>query len=178
VLGRAVGRSGKAGIADEFNGRPSVRWKSDGGDSAVRYWSALRSIVHWGRIFRRCTFETMDAFDFLARCEDSDGHGIYADPPFPEAGRRYVHNAGQTVTEEVGWHVRLRDALARFARARVVCRFYDHPLVRHLYPAGRWHWRELVGRTQANGEAPEVLISNLPFPEVAAADALFGGGEE
>jgi hypothetical protein len=41
-----------------------------------------------------------------------------------------------------------------------VCRFYDVPLVRELYPADRWEWRHLEGRKQTNEAAPEVLLVN------------------
>lgn len=153
-----MARASKAGIDDEFNGRPSVRWKSDGGDSMVRFRSAIRMLGNFSRALRRCTFETMDALtEFLPRCEDIDGHGIYADPPFPGAGQRYKHNAG-VGAEEVAWHTRLRDALVRFERTRVVCRFYDHPLIQSLYPGEVWDWHRLTGRKQSNDDAPEVLL--------------------
>jgi hypothetical protein len=50
--------------------------------------------------------------------------------------------------------------LAEFTRARVVCRFYDHPLIRELYPTGQWTWHEFSGRKQSNAAAPEVLLTN------------------
>ena len=158
-----LNRSGKAGIDDEFNGRTSVRWKSDGGDSMVRFQSAIRALADFGRHFRRCTFETMDAFEFLARVEDIDGHGLYVDPPFPGVGRRYLYNAGQTDAEERAWHVALRDALTRFEHVRIVCRFYDHPMIQDLYPAFAWTWIKLTGRKQSNADAPEVLLVNGPL---------------
>lgn len=153
-----IGRSSKAGIHDEFNGRPAIRWKADGGDSMVRYQSALRMLVPFSRTLRRCTFETMDGLDFLGRCEDTPGNGVYCDPPFPVAGRRYRHNAGQTSAEERDWHTRLRDSLLRFQASRVVCRFYEHPLIRELYPETQWQWQALEGRKQSNDVAAEVLI--------------------
>ena len=134
---------------------PSIRWKADGGDSAVRYQSAIRMLATFSRTLRRCTFETMDAFDFLSRCEDLLGHGIYIDPPFPGAGRRYKHNAGQTDGEEIAWHTRLRDSIERFTTARVVCRFYDHEMVRDLYAEDKWTWHYLHGRKQTNESAEE-----------------------
>lgn len=111
-----MARAAKAGIDDEFNGRPCVRWKADGGNPVVRYQSAIRMLGEFGRTLRRCTFETMDALDFAARCEDIAGHGLYADPPFVGTGRRYKHNAGQTDAQEVAWHTKLRDALVRFKK--------------------------------------------------------------
>jgi len=166
-----MGRSGKAGIDDEFNGGLSIRWNANGGDSNTRYRSAIRSLVHWGRVMRRCNFSVMDCFDFIDRCEDADGHAIYCDPPFPEAGRRYRHNAGDTA--EVEWHTRLWIKLARFFRTRVVCRFYDHPLIRELYPEPEWKWRRLKGRKQSNAEAPEVLVINGPSLAADTEGGLF-----
>ena len=157
-----IGRRAKAGLIDEFNGRPSVRWKSDGGNSSVRYWSALRSLAAWRKPLAKCTFETMDALDFLDRCEDIAGCGIYIDSPFPGAGRRYRHNAGQTDAEERTWHERLRDSLERFKKTRIVARFYEHPLIRELYGMrpgySEWEWLTFTGRKQTNDEAQELLL--------------------
>lgn len=55
---------------------------------------------------------------------------------------------------------RLAEALAKFARTRVVVRYGDHPLIRDLYPEPRWTWLEQRGRNQRNGEIAEVLIVN------------------
>ena len=116
---------------------------------------------------RRCSFETMDAFAFLARCEDIKGHGIYCDPPFPGVGRRYKYNAGQTAAAEREWHTRLRDALERFTLTRVVCRFYEHPLIRELYCLPSWEWNVFDGRKQSNEAAPEVLLTRGSLPPTA-----------
>lgn len=166
-----MGRASKAGIDDEFNGRPAIRWNANGGDSAVRYFSAVRMLVPFSQSLRRCTFETMDIFDLLARCEDNPENAIYLDPPFFVAGRRYRFNAGQTEAEEVEWHTQLRDYCERFQNTRVVVRFYDHPHVRRLYDAKKWEYHSFVGRTQANGEAPELLLV-LNGPK--RNDSLFG----
>lgn len=156
-----MGRSHKAGIDDEFNGGLSIRWNANGGDSNKRYRSAVDSLAAWQEIMQRCNFSVADAFDFLTRCEDSDGHGIYCDPPFPGPGDRYKHNCGETEADQRAWHTRLRDALSQFSKTLVVCRFYDHPLIQELYPVGRWAWRRLQGRDQANnGEKQELLILN------------------
>lgn len=160
-----MSRNGIAGTDVEFSGGISFRWEASGGDSAVRFRSATESLSDWRRVLSRATFRTDDAFDFLASCRDEPGHGIYADPPFPVAGRRYRHNPGKTDAEEATWHSDLRDALERFDAARVVCRFYDHPLIRELYRETLWHWKPLAGgRKQTNDAAPEVLLSNKPFP--------------
>lgn len=152
-----MGRSHKCGIDDEFNGGLSTRWNANGGDSNKRYRSAVESLEAWGEVMRRCNFSVLDCFDFLGRCEEKQSHGIYCDPPFIGPGDRYKHQ----FTEEQ--HCRLAHSLASFTVTRVVCRFYDHPLIRKLYPEGRWTWNLLKGRTQANGGAPEVLLTNGPL---------------
>lgn len=159
-----MGRSGKSGTNDEFNGGVSVRWNCSGGDSAVRYHSAVKSIVGWRRILRRCTIVCQDCFEFLDNVQDADDHAVYCDPPFPGPGAKYKH----TFSDQD--HVRLTERLSEFTRARVVCRFYDHPLIRELYPQDHWTWRRLAGRDQTNQTKPEVLLLNGPSYVAAGRD--------
>lgn len=147
-----MGRSGKAGCDDEFKGGLPVRWTASGGDSNTRYRSAVKSLAAWGRIMRRCNFTVLDFQDFLTKCKDQPGHGIYCDPPFPAGGECYKHKFTPLL------HQVLRNNLLRFAKTKVVVRYYDHPLVRELYPEGEWRWHFLEGRKQTNEVAPEVLL--------------------
>jgi len=152
-----MGRSHKSGTVDEFNGGISTRWNSNGGDSNLRYRSAVRSLNGWRRVFQRCSFVCMDAFEFMDRCIDDSNTGVYCDPPFPGPGDKYRHSFSDAD------HQRLALRLAEFDSARVVCRFYDVPMIRELYPERLgWIWRRLTGRKQTNEDAPEVLILNGP----------------
>jgi DNA adenine methylase len=152
-----MGRSGKAGTDDEFKGKLALRWEAGGGDSAKRYQSAVEAIGTFRQTMRRCTFSTLDAFEFLDKCKDRPRHGIYCDPPFPGPGDAYKHKIA-----EAGQR-RLAGVLAGFRQCRVVCRFYDHAMIRELYPETLWTWDRLRGRDQANGEKPEVLIVSKTF---------------
>jgi len=149
-----MGRNGIAGTDGEFRAGLSLRWEAGGGDSAVRFRSATESLAEWQRVMRRCTFSTLDAFEFLAKCKDRDGHGIYSDAPWPSDGEKYRHKFDEARQR------RLAEALAAFKRARVVVRFGDHPLIRELYPETLWYWHELTGRTAANRAKAEVLLTN------------------
>ena len=162
-----MGRSGIAGGRDEFCGRMPHRWNANGGDSNTRYRSAVGSLNAWRRILQRCNFAVADCFDFLTKAKDEQENGLYCDPPFPDTGDKYRHK----FTE--GQHRQLAGVLAGFASARVVCRFYDHPLIRELYPEGVWTWRRLVGRKQSNAKAPEVLLINRPSYAEKSAKTLF-----
>lgn len=163
-----MGRSHKAGTEDEFNGGLSMRRNANGGDSNVRYRSAIRSLLAWRQTMRRCSFHVLDAFDFLEMCDDEPDRGIYCDPPFPGPGEKYRHKFDESK------HRLLAAKLATFRHARVVCRFYDHPLIRELYPEPHWTWRHIAGgRTQTNDTAPEVLILNGPSRAFLQTGSLF-----
>lgn len=147
-----MGRSAVAGTEGEFSGKPAMRWDAAGGDSAVRYQSAVRSLVWWRQTLRRATFTTLDAFDFLAKCKDKPGHGLYVDAPWPDDGDGYAHKFGESQQR------RLAIVLAAYQQTRVVVRFGDHLLIRELYPEPLWTWHLLTGRTMANKAKAEVLI--------------------
>lgn len=147
-----MGRSGMAGIGDEFTGRISVRWNANGGDSNTRYRSAVKSLSAWRRILQRCNFTCMDCFDFLERCEDKPGHAIYADPPWIDDGDRYKH---QFSLED---HEKLAERLVVFRNSRIVVRLGIGPEVERLYPRDRWQWHIYEGRTQGNNSKAEVLL--------------------
>jgi DNA adenine methylase len=159
-----MARNGTAGTRGELDAGLSTRWDAGGGDSVVRFQGAIAGLVEWRRILARWTFDCRDAFEFIGKIKDAADTGCYVDPPFPGVGRGYLHNAGQTAADELTWHTRLRDALDRFRLTRVVCRFYDHEVIRQLYPEPGWRWQRLTGgKNQANKEAPEVLlIRNAP----------------
>lgn len=149
-------RHGSSGTEKEFNVGLSLRYNGNGGDSAKHYWSAVESIVAWRKVLQRANFTVMDYREFLLKCKDEPKSGIYCDPPFPGPGEKYAHKLSEFD------HKSLAAALATFKQSRVVCRFYDHPLIRELYPETQWTWRHLKGRKQTNDEAPEVLLINGP----------------
>lgn len=149
-----MGRGGHAGKQREFDQMLSLRWTSTGGDSAVRFRSAIQSLRDWHRALRNWSFTCLDAFEFLDNVRDADGHGLYVDAPWPDAGDEYRH----AFTDEQ--QARLAEALAEFTRTRVVVRYGDHPLIRELYPPQRWTWLGQTSRNQRNGEIAEVLIVN------------------
>ena len=148
-----MGRSANAGTDSEFKGNISTRWTSSGGDSNKRYRSAVEGIEAWHHIAKRCNFVGQDVFEFLENVKDEAWCGVYEDSPFPGPGDRYKH---KFTLEQ---HKRLAKRNAEFSKARIVCRFYDVPLIRELYPETHWKWHYLKGRDQANQDhKPEVLL--------------------
>lgn len=153
-----MGRNGTAGTPAEFKAGLSVRWDAGGGDSAIRFRSAVEALRDWRTIMVRCTFVVRDVFDFLREVQDKPGHGLYCDPPFPGPGDKYTHPFDERKQR------RLSEELTSFKTCRVVCRFYDHPLIRELYSEGEWQWHHFKGRTQANGVGAEVLLVRNGHP--------------
>lgn len=147
-----MARNGTAGTAGEFRHGLSMRWEAGGGDSCVRFRNATEALNDWHQAMKRCSFSVKDCFDFLKECRDEEGHGIYADPPWPDDGYKYRHS----FTERD--HERLAEALGRFRTTRVVVRVGDHPVVRRLYPESLWEWNAVEGRTATNRAKAEVLL--------------------
>jgi site-specific DNA-adenine methylase len=158
-----MGRGGEGGTPGEFKGKLAVRWNADGGGSNTRYRTAIAALDAWGKAFKRCEFECMDALDFLEKFQDREDHGLFVDAPWPNDGDRYTHKFSKEDQRELAaW-------LEGFAHTRIVVRYGDHPLIRRLYPETRhrqclktpWTWIPLDSRTQANERKPEFLIVNF-----------------
>lgn len=139
-----MSRNGSAGTRGEFKGTFSVRWDAGGGDSATRYRNAVEGLAAWTAVMRRCTFVRMNAIAFLAGVKDEAEHGVYCDPPFPDVGDGYKFAFDERDQRA------LAGLLGNLKRCRCVVRFYDHPLVRELYPQSKWTWHHFTGRKQTN----------------------------
>ena len=106
-----------------------------------------------GRVATRAPrLQLHDRGEFLARAKDRAGHGFYADAPWPDDGDGYTH------TFTPAMQARLVGRPGEFRDSRVVIGLGDHPLIRELYPEGRWTWRRLNGRNNANGHVAECLV--------------------
>lgn len=149
-----MARNGTAGTDGEFKAGLSFRWEAGGGDSAVRFRSAIFSLRDWRRVLARVTFDCRDAFEFLAKCKDQAGHGLYIDAPWPSDGDHYRHKFTEAQQRQ------LAEVLTGYQQTRVVVRFGDHELIRELYPASHWRWLQQTGRTAANKAKAEVLLVN------------------
>lgn len=149
-----MGRKGQAGSKGEFNGKLAVRWTSEGGDPVMEYNNAVDALAFWRDTFRNWAFLCTDAFDFIRKVKDQEGHGLYIDAPWPEFGNSYIHTFSELD------HERLARMLGGFNNTRVLIRFGDHPLIRRLYPESIWRWRIFKSKNQSHNTISDVLISN------------------
>jgi DNA adenine methylase len=178
------GRNGTAGTA-RVDYQLAVRWTKGGGSPTVRFRNALDSLPAWHRRLRNVVILRRDAFAIVDRFEDVAGTAIYLDPPYHIGSREtharngrgglYLHEFNHDAPGSAGMfgesddHVRLRDALAAYQRARIVVSYYDHPRIRELYDG--WTFIEHTtnkqlhqqnGRGKRSKDAPELLIVNGP----------------
>lgn len=147
-------RSASAGTGDELTGPLAVRWTSSGGDSAVRYRSAVEAIEAWGRALACWNFVRMDGVEFVGRCRDDRHHAVYADPPWTDGpGDKYAHTMSEVQ------HGELAAALLSKRASPIVVRIGDTPTARRLYPAAAgWTWERSKTRSQANADVAEALV--------------------
>jgi hypothetical protein len=146
-----MSRGGTGGTKQEFDGGLSIRYKSGGGDSVVRFRNATAALAEWEPVMRRCTFTSMDAFDLIAEClaRDIPENGLYVDPDWLDDGDNYKHHVEP---------VKLRDALEKFQHTKIVVRYGVHPAIEQLYQHSKWRWVMVESRTQANSRKQEVLL--------------------
>ncbi len=180
-------RNGVAGLT-KFRGHGealAVRYTANGGSATVRFRNAVESIPAWHERLRNVVILRRDAFELFDKFDDTAGLAIYADPPYcPEsrsgyngtgAHARYVHEFRHD--GEGNDHIRLRDALARFQRARVVVSYYDCPRVRQLYAGwtivDKTCAKNLTRATGPETTAPEILILNGPSYDDPRPGGLF-----
>jgi DNA adenine methylase len=154
-----LSRNGCAGTKGEFNAGHSVRWDANGGDSATRFRNATDGLAAWGEVMRACNFVRLDVLKFLADVKDETEHGIYCDPPFPDVGDAYKFAFDEDQQR------RLAKKIASFKRCRVVVRYYDHPLIRELYPEPLWKWHRFEGKKQTNEVATEEVLLTRNEPK-------------
>lgn len=157
-----LGRNGLVGSVNQTDSF-CVRFSPGGGATSTRWQSAIHAIPHFRRRLRDVTILCRDAFAILPRIADEAGVAIYADPPYIEKDKGYVH--------DFTWpdHERLARELRRFKAARVVVSYYDHPRLVELYPG--WTLRRIVrhknlsnqGQCGTRGaKCTEVLLINGP----------------
>ena len=145
-------RGGNAGTKNEFSSGLSMRFSGGGGGSAVRFRSAIDSILGWSKVLDRWEFSTLDVFEFLDKVEDVPTSGLYLDPPWPTLGKNYAHGV------DSGFHERLAERLRRFEKARIVVRYGDHPTIAKAYPKAAWTWEGETTRNSGNNDVDEVLL--------------------
>lgn len=146
-----IGRKGKGGTK-YLGGLPSVRRTATGGTNATRLRAAADDLQSWAKHLERCEWESVCFRELLPKVADREDCGIYADPPWWEAGAVYLH----PFTEQD--HIDFASSVQRFQKTTVLIRYGDAPLIRRLYQG--WNIIEAESRDQCNAIKGELWITN------------------
>lgn len=98
-----------------------------------RYRNTLGKLARVGDFFRTTVIEAMHYSDLISFYGNKDNVVLFVDPPY--VGTEHYYSAPFSQ----GDHVFLAHQLAG-CMASVVVTYYDHPLIRSLYPEPAWAW--------------------------------------
>jgi len=98
-----------------------------------RYRNGIRRIAALAAFFRQTAIEGLDFQACISLYGRRANIVLFIDPPYLGKESYYSHQFGRAN------HVLLAAQLTTIP-SKVVCTFYDDPLIRELYPETRWQW--------------------------------------
>jgi DNA adenine methylase len=104
----------------------------------MKYSNVLRKFSEYGAFFSETVIEHLDFSLLIKKYGDRDNVVLFVDPPYPGFDTYYSNNLS------MNQHFQLANILLTVA-APVICTFYDHSLVRKLYPAELWDYEIVKG---------------------------------
>ena len=120
-------------------------------NQARSYRTAIHEIPWARKRLKNVQIECKD-FRYVIDTYDSPECLMYCDPPFVGSERYYT----PPFTEE---DHRSLAGLLQDVTAKVVLSYYDHPLVRELYPPDTWVYNTRMGRKDLDGRVGEDRLS-------------------
>ena len=101
----------------------------------MRYRNMLRKLVAVGEFFRNTLIEELDFVDCIKIYGSKPNVVLFVDPPY--VGTEWYYSQGGKFS-----HHMLSQQLTG-CRAKVICTYYDCPMIRELYPETRWRWESI-----------------------------------
>lgn len=121
-----------------------------------KYHNVLKDFSAFGKEFSNIVIENLDFTDLIEIYGYRDETVFFVDPPYPGFSAYYSDNLDNYQ------HERLAVMLTRIP-APVICTFYEHPLVKKLYPAEGWKYETVNGSKNAvqggNNRADELILT-------------------
>ena len=122
----------------------------------LKYKNVLRDLSEYGKFFQETTIENLDFVDLIEKYGNKEDMVLFVDPPYPGFATYYSYNLSNYQ------HEQLANILITVP-APVICTFYDHPLVRKLYPADMWKYEAMKGskngKQGGNQESEELILT-------------------
>lgn len=133
----------------------------------MKYSNVLRQFSEYGKFFSETVIEHLDFSLLIKKYGDRDNVVLFVDPPYPGFETYYSNNLG------MDQHFQLANLLLTIM-APVVCTFYDHSLVRKLYPVEHWNYDIINGlknnRQGGNSYVDELILTKKSISSSALAE--------
>lgn len=122
------GKVRSGGLSLSTEGRSEIK-------EIMRYRNMLRKLVVIGEFFRNTFIEDFDFTKCIEIYGKKPNVVLFVDPPY--VGTESYYSRGGKFS-----HHMLAQQLSE-CKATVVCTYYDCPMIRLLYPEGKWQWSSI-----------------------------------
>lgn len=143
------GKTRTGGLAISTCDRKSIK-------EVLKYHNVLRSLSLFGRFFMDTVIENLDFADLIEKYGCKEQVVFFADPPYPGFSAYYSDNLSTDRHRELA-------VMLLETPAPSVCTFYDHKLIRNIYPDEAWTYEDVKGRRNSvrGGEkdADELILT-------------------
>ncbi len=148
------GKTRTGGFAVSTKDRKNIK-------EVCKYQNVLRSLSGYGKFFSNTVIEHMDFVKLIEAYGYKENIVFYVDPPYPGFLSYYSDNL------DIYEHEQLAVMLIK-TPAPVICTFYDHPLVRRLYPDDIWKYEVVTGNKNSkqggNQDTDELILTKRDLP--------------
>lgn len=136
-----------------------------------KYQNVLRTFSMFGKFFSNTVIENLDFADLIELYGHKEKVVFFIDPPYPGFSSYYSDNLSKYQ------HEQLAAMLIRIP-APVICTFYDHPLIRRLYPSDVWRYEVVAGFKNAvqggSNSADELILTRKELSRYQISGYLKG----
>lgn len=116
-------------------------------NQAATYYMCVQDLHRVSERLRNCQIAHI-SFEKVFAQYDASNALFYCDPPFVGSEKRYRGEFGEE------HHRKLADLL-NGVRGKALLSYYDHPLIRELYPSPPWFWHRREVAMHSNGTTGE-----------------------
>ena len=125
------GKARSGGFAVSVDDRQNIK-------EIYKYQNVLKELSMFGKFFSNTMIENLDFTDLIRKYGHKENTVFFVDPPYLGFDTYYSHNLSSHQHETLA--IELLEI-----PAPVICTFYDHPLVRKLYPEELWKYEIVQG---------------------------------
>ncbi len=125
-----------------------------------KYQNVLRSLSDFGEFFSNTVIENLDFKKLIEVYGHKENIVLFIDPPYPGFSSYYSDNLNDYEHEQLA-------IMLLKVPAPVICTFYDHSLIRKIYPIDAWKYEIVNGNKNSkqggNQDTEELILTKNPL---------------